>query len=529
MSLFTSLRTIKGKYIFNLIMAIIAIFVSVVVAYFIAMSSIKNIMKNDINTIADSLEQMVHHIAKLDPEAYLHEDFKSAIHAIKIGKSGYVYMINAEGMLIVHPKKEGTSLAGKNYADHIRSDKEGGVFEYSSATTGQEKIAGYRYIKEWDMWVIPGVNKADYYDELQEQFYLWFAILGSLLVLMLVTINYTAGISMLRPIDALSEVSHDLAEGEGDLTKRLPIKNRDDEIGVASEFLNRFIGKIEKTIRGTKHITKETVALTNTLQEAAHILASQSKTSDSLAVQTNTNAAQIATSLDETIRLAVASLTTSRQTQEELSSVHEIAQKIAHGVNTSTELSEQLNGHFAQLTSDAQSVGDVLSIISEIADQTNLLALNAAIEAARAGEHGRGFAVVADEVRKLAERTQRSLSEINATISIVIQAISDASDMMASNAKDIGSLAEHSTEIEKRIDVAMSALSYNVDASEKSHTNTQTMAKQIHDIIEKVSHMAQMSQASTIEIEKVEEISQSLSKDAKTLDAQLAFFRCEGA
>lgn len=154
--------------------------------------------------------------------------------------------------------------------------KEGGVFEYSSATTGQDKIAGYRYIKEWDMWVIPGVNKADYYDELQEQFYLWFAILGSLLVLMLVTINYTAGISMLRPIDALSEVSHDLAEGEGDLTKRLPIKNRDDEIGVASEFLNRFIGKIEKTIRGTKHITKETVALTNTLQEAAQILASQS-------------------------------------------------------------------------------------------------------------------------------------------------------------------------------------------------------------------------------------------------------------
>ena len=141
MFLIKSLRTIKGKYIFNLLAAIVAIFVSVVVAYFIAMGSIKTIMKNDINTIANSLEQMVHHIEKLDPMAYEHQDFKSAIHAIKIGESGYVYIINAEGKLIVHPKKEGESLAGKAYADHIRNDKAGGVFEYSSATTGQEKIA----------------------------------------------------------------------------------------------------------------------------------------------------------------------------------------------------------------------------------------------------------------------------------------------------------------------------------------------------------------------------------------------------
>ena len=485
-------------------------------------------MKNDINTIANSLEQMVHHIAKLDPMAYEHQDFKSAIHAIKIGESGYVYIINAEGKLIVHPKKEGESLAGKAYADHIRNDKAGGVFEYSSATTGQEKIAGYRYIKEWDMWVIPGVNKADYYDDLKYSFYLWFAILGSLLVTILVTINYTAGVSILRPIDTLTEVSHDLADGEGDLTKRLPIKNAYDEIGVASELLNRFIGKIEQTIRGTKHITKETVTLTNTLQSAAHTLAHQSETSDKLAVDTNASASQIASSLEDTIRLAVDSLNSSHKTQEELSGVHDIAQKIATGVGVSTQLSEQLNGHFAQLTSNAQSVGEVLSIISEIADQTNLLALNAAIEAARAGEHGRGFAVVADEVRKLAERTQRSLSEINATISIVIQAISDASDMMSSNAKDIGSLALHSEDIEKRIEIAMSALNYNVVASEKSHKNTQTMAKEIHEIIEKVSQMADMSQESRTEIKKVADISASLSKDAKTLEQQLAFFRCEG-
>jgi len=528
MSLLKALRSIKGKYIFNLIAAIVAIFISVVVAYFIATSSIKTIMKNDINTIADSLEQMIHHIAILDPKAYEHKEFRDAIHNITIGRSGYVYIMDAQGRLLVHPNKEGDSLAGESYADHIRADKSGGVFEYSSATTGQEKIAGYRYLKEWDMWVIPGVNKADYYDELQNSFYLWFAILGSILVIILVSINYTTGVSILTPIDRLSEVSHDLADGEGDLTKRLPIKNPEDEIGVASEFLNRFISKIENTIRGTKHITKETVGLTDTLKSAAEILTTQSQNSDKLSVATNKTASEIAHSLDETIRLALDSLNSSQETQGELSSVHDIAQDIAKGVGVSTELSSQLSLHFAQLTSDAQSVGDVLSIISDIADQTNLLALNAAIEAARAGEHGRGFAVVADEVRKLAERTQKSLGEINATISIVIQAISDASEMMVSNAKDIGSLAQKSEAIEERIDVAMASLEQNVALSEQSHKNTQEMAEQIRDIIEKISQMANMSIENKTEIQKVADISHSLSRDAKTLDKQLAFFRCEG-
>jgi len=528
MQLFYSLRTIKGKYIFNLIAAIIAIFVSVVVAYFIATGSIKNIMQKDINTIADSLEQMVHHIARLDPKAYEHKDFKDAIHKIVIGKSGYVYIMDANGVLVVHPKKEGKSLKGEEYAEHILADKSGGVLEYVSATTSQEKIAGYRYIKEWDMWIIPGVNKADYYDDLQESFYLWFSILGSFLVIILVSINYTTGVSILNPITRLSEVSHDLADGEGDLTKRLPIKNKHDEIGIASEFLNRFISKMQDTIMDTKYITKETVALTNTLKTAADKLSEQSDLSDSLSVDANSSAKNIASSLDQTLTLADDSLKSSQETQEELMSVREIAQDIASGVEASTHLSEELSQHFEQLTSDAQSVNDVLSIISEIADQTNLLALNAAIEAARAGEHGRGFAVVADEVRKLAERTQRSLSEINATISIVIQAISDTSTMMLTNAKDISTLAEYSQEIQKRIDVATNALVHNVQVSELSHTNTEEMAKQVRDIIEKVSTIASMSKENREEIAKVSDISHSLTTDALELDHKLDYFKCEG-
>lgn len=518
-------NTIKSKFILNLVAAVGAIFISVIVAYFIATSSIKTIMTNDLNTAADSLAQSVIYISEIKPDAYKDETFKKDIYKIMIGKSGYVYFIDKAGNFAIHHKDEGKNMAGHDYVDHIRSHKEGGIYEYVSASTGQEKIAAFRYIPAWDMWVVPGLNKADYFDELKSTFMIWFLVLGTILTAILIAINYISGTSILHPIEELDRVSSDLAHGNGDLTKRLPIQNARDEIGVASNYLNSFIDKIQSTINDTKNITSSAVVSTSSLNAAAGNLSVQSEKTNSIAQNTNATAAEIGLTLEHSVQMAQESLKNSQSTEQELGHVREIANAITNEIHNTTQMSNELAERFTQLSSDAASVSGVLSIISDIADQTNLLALNAAIEAARAGEHGRGFAVVADEVRKLAERTQKSLTEINSTISIVIQSISDSSDMMSANGKNIERLADRSEEIDLKIESASQVLRTNVTTSRQSAQEAEAMASKIKEIIAKVSTMSELSEHNQEDIRKISTIAGELYTAATNLNTQLGQFK----
>jgi len=194
-------------------------------------------------------------------------------------------------------------------------------------------------------------------------------------------------------------------------------------------------------------------------------------------------------------------------------------------VQNSAQLENDMAQRIEQLSSEAKQVKEVLGIISDIADQTNLLALNAAIEAARAGEHGRGFAVVADEVRKLAERTQKSLVEIQSTINVIVQSIMEASEEMNRNSEKMHLLSQISDEAESDIDLVVSSMKEATNTTEKTVLVFQDAAKMVNSVTDEIQKVNGLSSQNARSVEEIASAANHLNHLTDQLNLQLKRFK----
>lgn len=315
-----------------------------------------------------------------------------------------------------------------------------------------------------------------------------------------------------RPVISLRDTVLNLSSGNGDLTQRLKVTSNDD-IGKVSHGVNLFITDLQEMMREVKESTSQ-------LDLNVTYLKTHSATNSEILQNHVKQTEQIATAIEEMDATANAMATDAADTArltEEANKTSDLSRKtVAHSQSTVTALIADVDkavNDVQQMNTNTQNISVILSVIGDIAEQTNLLALNAAIEAARAGEQGRGFAVVADEVRSLATRTKESTKEIEQAIENLLQGSQHIVKSMDETKKRCQETAEGSEEVAQSLDMLVafihdiSGLSSQIaTAAEEQSCVTKEVSRNmsaISEIVTELDDSGQLSLQNAVDIEQI--------------------------
>ncbi|MEM5530838.1 methyl-accepting chemotaxis protein [Pseudoalteromonas arctica] len=375
---------------------------------------------------------------------------------------GYGFLLDNKGQVLSHPNaklnlKNTSDIFGTNTP--LQSEFTQYEINGESKLISFTKISGIENV-DWYLGVVIDKDKAYVSVSNFGQTAAVFMVIGiiTIIIMMQLLLRY-----LMQPMNRLNDAIKDIAQGEGDLTRRLTVEN-DDEFGDLSHSFNIFIEKIQHSIEQVKESTEQLDTAIESLVSQTHSSLSmyddQSKRTDSVAAAINQFSAtsmDISNNAESASQLAKNADKHSTQNQEALSHSVTTIHQLSANMEKAQQTINSLNTHTA-------SIGQVLEVIKGVSEQTNLLALNAAIEAARAGEAGRGFAVVADEVRQLAHRTQQSTQEIEDTVSQLQKGSNLAVELMKTSLQDseksvqqadaVGNLMSHVIQAIKQINDA---------------------------------------------------------------------------
>ncbi|NPA29894.1 MAG: methyl-accepting chemotaxis protein [Epsilonproteobacteria bacterium] len=340
-----------------------------------------------------------------------------------------------------------------------------------------------------------------------------------LLVLILVIAR-----AVVKPINSLKERIADIAHGDGDLTRRIEIRSN-DEIGEMARSINAFIEKVQTIVGNMKGTMERTVRVAGAIKEDADAITSTVETQSGLVAETKELADRIKTDLKVAEESVVETSEDVGETYRALENMQQTLSQMAMKIAEDAQGAKEVAQSVTSLADQTNQIKDVIAIIKDIADQTNLLALNAAIEAARAGEHGRGFAVVADEVRKLAERTQKSLTEIDAAVSVIVQGVVQAQEEINTMADNAELVTETTDRVVNETDETMRRIKETIELSEKAVKETRDIDENLGSLVKKNEGLKREAETTETMARRLEDISKELHEVTRMLEREMGKFR----
>ncbi len=464
---------------------------------------------------------------------------KSALSKLRYGRNDYVWINDLGPTMIMHPMSpalDGKDLSGYKdpdgveiFNEFVRTAKQKGEgfvsyrWPMPGASAPVDKISYVHLFKPWN-WII---GSGVYLDDTQDEFRsvaINASIMSFLIIAFIAFLIISIMRSIAKPLESVVEAMQNIASGDGDLTQELSTHGK-DEITQLSLHYNTFALKLRNTIgnllNSAATLKQSAEALGNQASQALHISEDQSQQTE-----------QIATAINEVTYAVQDVAKHAEQAAAEVSQATEQAASGQANIDNSLKQTDKLSATIEQavdvmqkLAEESSQVGRVLDVIRSIAEQTNLLALNAAIEAARAGEQGRGFAVVADEVRLLAQRTQQSTDEVQKMIESLQQNSQAAVQVINQSSSTAQATVEQAQQAQESLTSISNALHMinGLNASIASATLQQSHVAE--EINQNVTQVAGLSQSSNEAAHQLSASSEQLNQLALELNRQLAQFK----
>jgi len=309
-----------------------------------------------------------------------------------------------------------------------------------------------------------------------------------------------------------------------DLTCDIVVEGK-DEISQISKAIHVMIVAFKQSVNEAKAVSSNTTQESQKLYGVVDDLTKNAKVADDKITNINILVSEVGQRLDAVEEASITVTEDLSATFNVLDSFVSKLDSVVVAIEAGSEYQEDLVQKVSSLTEQAKNIKDVLAIISDIADQTNLLALNAAIEAARAGEHGRGFAVVADEVRKLAERTQKSLSEISANVNLITQNVVEISEETNKTSDNMHNISSSAQELISDSQSTKDNLSITMNKSTDVMHQSTYIATKTKELISDMDEIIELSNQNVEHRNKVESSVHKLSSDSDKLQDELRKFR----